>query len=120
MNFLITYVADQELELICKPRELTSMMLTARQVAGMLGLSSRKVYELAGSAKLPSYRFDRALRFKLSDVEAFVEASRVVRPPTLKPKQPLRTVWLKAPPANGESELEKSFRALGIKPRTLR
>ena len=96
------------------------MMLTAKQVAEMLGLSPRKVYELASSAKLPSYRFDTALRFKLSDVEAFVEASRVVRPPTLTPKKPIRTVWLKASPADGESELEKSFRALGIKPRTSR
>ena len=27
MNFLITYVTDQELELICKPRDLTEMKL---------------------------------------------------------------------------------------------
>jgi excisionase family DNA binding protein len=93
------------------------MMLTAKQVAEMLGLSLSKVYELAGSAKLPSYRFDRALRFNLCDVETFVAASRVVRPPACTPKQSLRAVWLKAPPVNGESDLQKQFRALGIKPR---
>jgi excisionase family DNA binding protein len=99
---------------------LTSMMITTKQVAAMLGLSRSKVYELAGSAKLTSYRFDGVLRFKLCDVEAFVEASRVVRPPALTPKQSPRAVWLKAPPVDGESDLQKQFRALGIKPRTLR
>ena len=96
------------------------MMLTAKQVAEMLGLSRSKVYELANSAKLISYRFDGVLRFKLGDVEAFVEVSRVGYPSTLTPKQSLRSAWLRAPPADGESELQKQFRALGIKLRTPR
>ena len=52
------------------------MLLTAKQVAPLLGLSARKVYELARSGALPSYRFDDAVRFDPSDVEAYRTSCR--------------------------------------------
>lgn len=50
-------------------------MLTAKEVAPLLGLSQRKVYQLADSGKLKSYRFDDAVRFDPQDVAAYKEAS---------------------------------------------
>lgn len=99
---------------------LNTMMLTAKQVAEMLGLSRSKVYELASSAKLPSYRFDGALRFASSDVETFIAASRVAAHPMPNTKQPLRGVTLKVGRGDGESDLEKYFRAHGLKPKSRR
>ena len=96
------------------------MMLTAKQVAEMLGVSVRQIYDLAASGKLPAYRFGRSLRFAPSDVETFVIACRVVRSPTLTSKQAPCAIWMKSPPADGESELQKQFRALGIKALTRR
>jgi excisionase family DNA binding protein len=96
------------------------MMLTAKQVAEMLGLSRSKVYELASSAKLPSYRFDGALRFESSDVETFITASRVRPSPMPTARQPLRSVALTMSPADGESNLTRYFRAHGLKPKARR
>jgi hypothetical protein len=41
-------------------------MLTAKDVPSMLGLLRSKVYELAASSKLPSYRFDVAVRSEVA------------------------------------------------------
>ena len=96
------------------------MMLSAKQVAEMLGLSRSKVYELASSGKLESYRFDGVLRFESSDVEAFIVASRVRPQPMPTARQPFRGVTLKVSRVDGESDLEKYFRTHGLKPRTRR
>ena len=50
-------------------------MLTAAQVATMLGISRRAVYALAAAGKLPHYRFGDALRFDEADVEAYRRAN---------------------------------------------
>lgn len=46
-------------------------MLTAAQVAQMLGISRRLVYDLATRGVVPSYRFEGALRFEPADVEQY-------------------------------------------------
>jgi excisionase family DNA binding protein len=94
-----------------------STMLTAKQVADMLGLSRSKVYDLANSSKLPSYRFDGALRFEEADVVAFKAACRAAPLTMPRVKQPLQTTTLKASDPNRESELSKYFRARGLKSR---
>lgn len=43
-------------------------MLTAAQVAPMLGISARAVYELAAEGGLRHYKFGRAIRFEAADV----------------------------------------------------
>lgn len=52
-------------------------MLTAAEVATLLKLSQRKVYELAASRKLASHRFGGSVRFAHEDVQAYVESCRV-------------------------------------------
>lgn len=57
-------------------------MLTAAQVAKMLGLSTRAVYELRAVGRLPAFVFGRSVRFNESDVLAYIESCRtVVVPP---------------------------------------
>jgi excisionase family DNA binding protein len=51
-------------------------MLTAKQVGPLLGLSPRKVYELAATGTLPSFRFGDAVRFAPPDVETYRESCR--------------------------------------------
>jgi excisionase family DNA binding protein len=51
-------------------------VLTAAQVASQLGLSKRKVYDLARTGELVSYRFGDAVRFDPDDVERYKAACR--------------------------------------------
>lgn len=46
-------------------------MLTAANVATMLGISRTLVYDLARRGTLVSYRFGDAVRFAVEDVEAY-------------------------------------------------
>ena len=45
--------------------------LKAKQAGVFLGLSARKLYELAASGELACYRFGGAVRFELADLEAY-------------------------------------------------
>ena len=51
-------------------------MRTPAQAAEFLGLSRSKMYDLAASGKLPSYRFDSALHFLQADLEAYKASCR--------------------------------------------
>src|SRR5579864_7221143 len=42
--------------------------LNAQQVAELLGLSKKKVYEMAATGKLPSFRIGKAVRFDAQDL----------------------------------------------------
>ncbi len=48
-------------------------LLTANDVAALLGLSVDSVYNFARQGRLPRVRLDRAVRFRPADVRAFVE-----------------------------------------------
>lgn len=61
-------------------------MLTAAQVAAMLGISPHDVYKLVSSRRITYCRFGSALRFDLADVQAY---KRTLRP---RHEQPLPTV----------------------------
>jgi excisionase family DNA binding protein len=66
-----------------------SELLTAKQVADQLGISRTTVYELAAGGRLACYRLGARrgrLKFKASDLEAYLEASRVG--PKVKTEQP--------------------------------
>lgn len=59
-------------------------MLTAAQVAQLLGISERSVYALAAAKKIAHHRFGRAVRFR--EVPHFrtprpAETARPARPP---------------------------------------
>jgi excisionase family DNA binding protein len=53
-------------------------VLTARQVAELLGLNRATIYKLAAARQLPHLRIGGAVRFRREDVEAFV--ARCYRP----------------------------------------
>lgn len=52
-------------------------MLTAAEVAAILHISARKVYELAASGQLASHRFGAAVRFEPADIEAYKQSCRL-------------------------------------------
>lgn len=56
-------------------------LLTVRQAATRLTISTRKAYNLVEMGKLPHYRIDNAIRIAEDDVEDFLTDCRVARQP---------------------------------------
>lgn len=57
---------------------LQEQLLTAPAVARLLGLHPKTVYELSRQGTIPSVKIGRALRFRSSDLEAWLaRASRL-------------------------------------------
>ena len=54
---------------------LEPMLLTSRQTAKLLNISERTVFALTKSGDLPSVKIGRCLRFRVSDLEAFVQTA---------------------------------------------
>jgi len=96
-------------------------MLNAAQAAEVLGISSRNVYSQAAPAgPIPCYRIGKRVSFDERELQEYKASCRCVQfkmpTPTLSrtmPKIKVRTPWLEP----GESELEKTYRKLGITPR---
>lgn len=55
---------------------MSDPMLDVMQAAEILGVSREWVYKLAGRGELPHYRLGRSIRFRRSELEAFLEAAR--------------------------------------------
>jgi excisionase family DNA binding protein len=53
-------------------RRIGEPFITARDVAKMLGVSRKWVYQSAHDGTLPSYRFGGAIRFRRSEIEEWV------------------------------------------------
>lgn len=51
-------------------------MMTARQVAELLGVHENWVYDQAASGGLPSYKIGGARRFRPDEIEAWLSAQR--------------------------------------------
>lgn len=91
-------------------------MLTASQVATMLAMSERAVYDLAKTGKLPSYRMgagNGAVRFDLQDVEAYKQSCRF----TATKRAIAGAMSSRASLADADSELQSYFRQRGIAPK---
>ena len=43
------------------------------QAAAMLGISERKLWELKATGKIPCVRIGRSVRFRIQDLEEFIE-----------------------------------------------
>ena len=56
---------------------MIEQLLTARQVGELLGFSAATVVDWAEAGKLPAFKVGGRLRFRLSEVEAWLEAQRV-------------------------------------------
>lgn len=86
-------------------------MLTAAEAGARLGISARKVYELADTGELPHYRIGRAVRFAESDVLEYRTSCRsAATKKTVVGALSLTAASL----AKGESALESAFRHLGV------
>lgn len=55
---------------------MAERLLTARELAEALGFSAATIQDWAEQGKLPGFRLGGRLRFRLSEVEAVLEASR--------------------------------------------
>lgn len=51
--------------------------LSTADAAKSLGITPRTLYRFIDHGDLPAYRFGRVIRVKQSDVDAFIEASRI-------------------------------------------
>jgi excisionase family DNA binding protein len=64
------------------PREDIHWLSTA-DAARILGITNRTLYRFIDEGLLAAYKFGRVIRLKESDVDAFIEASRI-EPGTLE------------------------------------
>jgi excisionase family DNA binding protein len=55
-------------------------MLTARQVAELLGVHENWVYEMAASGELPSYKLGGSRRFDRDEVHGWIADHRTTEP----------------------------------------
>jgi len=51
--------------------------LNTEEAAKRLGITTRTLYRFMDQGRLPSYRFGRVFRLKMSDIELFIEDCRV-------------------------------------------
>lgn len=57
-------------------KEQTPFM-TAEEVSHLLGLKKSTIYALVKRGELPAYQFGKSVKFKRSDLEAYIERSRI-------------------------------------------
>ena len=57
--------------------------LSTAEAAGRLGITPRTLYRFLDEGQLPGYRFGRVIRLKATDIEDFIENSRI-EPGTLE------------------------------------
>jgi excisionase family DNA binding protein len=88
-------------------------MLTAAQVAELLGISRRMVYDLASRGKLPVYKIEGARRFAPADVEAYRESCRSSGTQGTSAGASISNASLKV----AVTGLAEFFRAAGVKPK---
>ena len=58
---------------------MTERLLSARELADLLGFSAATVVDWAEAGKLPGFKIGGRLRFRLSEVEDWLEGCRVGR-----------------------------------------
>lgn len=51
--------------------------VNTEEAAKRLGITTRTLYRFMDQGRLPSYRFGRVFRLKLTDIEKFIEDCRV-------------------------------------------
>jgi excisionase family DNA binding protein len=63
--------------------------LSTQEAARRMGITTRTLYRFVDEGQLPAYRMGRVFRLKQSDVDTFIESSRV-EPGTLANLYPER------------------------------
>ena len=54
-------------------------LIKCRQAAQYLGICERKLWELEKDGRIPSVRIDRAVRFDVADLDAFIQSMKGVK-----------------------------------------
>jgi excisionase family DNA binding protein len=57
--------------------------LSSQEAARRLGITTRTLYRFVDQGALPAYRMGRVIRVKATDIDAFIESSRI-EPGTLE------------------------------------
>lgn len=91
-------------------------MISAKEAADMLGVSRSKMYDLAASGKVASYRFDGALRFERADLDTYKESCRSVSTAQTSAGVTSLTATLRG----ADTELASYFRKAGLAPKRTR
>jgi excisionase family DNA binding protein len=92
-------------------------MMTARQVAELLGVHENWVYDQAASGRLPSYKIGGARRFDRDEVGDWIAEHRQAEPsskaPRQSPRKAIATATARQRVQHGErkSEVEQPVRA---------
>jgi excisionase family DNA binding protein len=60
---------------------VTEPLLSARELADLLGFSSSTIQDWSEAGTLPGFRIGGRLRFRLSEVEAWLEERRLAAVP---------------------------------------
>jgi excisionase family DNA binding protein len=66
-------------------------MMTARQVAELIGVHENWVYDQAASGKLPSYKIGGTRRFDLEELRGWIAERREREPSARRARQPKRS-----------------------------
>lgn len=81
----ILYEQTEEPGGVIKLRPITTARwLSARQVASILNISVKTIYEMHAEGKLPGFRHNSIIRFSAEDVAKYLETARLAeyeRPP---------------------------------------
>ena len=56
-----------------------SRLIKCREAAAYLGICERKLWELEKKGRIPSVRIDRAVRFDIADLDAFIQSAKGVK-----------------------------------------
>ncbi len=51
-------------------------LIKCREAAAYLGICERKLWELAKSGRIQTVRIDRAVRFDIADLDAFISRAK--------------------------------------------
>jgi excisionase family DNA binding protein len=57
-------------------KAMNDQILTVKQVADYLKVNERTIYRLATEGEIPAFRVGASWRFKLEDVEAWIDSQR--------------------------------------------
>lgn len=66
-------------------RDISEPTITAEAAAEILGMSVDWVYQEAAAQRLPSFKIGGRRKFRASELEAFIQASRSGRIATIHP-----------------------------------
>jgi len=87
-------------------------LLTVRQAADKLTVSTRKVHNLIDEGKLPHYRIDNAIRVAVADVDDYLADCRITYPAVVEPL-PLENRQRAKKPRAGQTPVRTSHLTIG-------